>query len=120
MCDAFQIMKLRHVTAGRLTIFLDRLIILGGTFALLGAGSVFAGAAGTWAFRLPMPWAIVTYLVYWPYEIAMVLLPKSLRSDIFDKHLGLFVFGLPMLGWGLIGIGLALWTAPRDTDGRLD
>lgn len=104
-------MKPRHVTADRLTIFVDRLIILGGMFALLGAGSPFVEI---WLYRVPMPWAIVTYLVYWPYAIVMLLLPKNLRSNFLDKFPYLYVFGLPMLGWGLIGIGLALWTAPRE------
>jgi len=108
------IVKSRHAAADRLTIFVDRLIILGGMFALLGACSVLAAPAVIWLNRLPMPWAIVTYLVYWPYAIVMLLLPKNLRSNFLDKFFYLYVFGLPMLGWGLIGIGLALWTAPRD------
>jgi hypothetical protein len=105
-------MKLRHFPAEMLTIFVDRLIILGGMFALLGAGSVFVAI---WLYMVPMPWRVVVYLAYWPYEI-MLLLPTNLRSDVFDAFPYLYVFGLPMLGWGLVGIGVALWTAPRDTN----
>jgi hypothetical protein len=91
--------------------------ICGGIFALVGAclavGAFIVGIAATGLKAVPMPWAIVSYLAYWPYMILLQLLPENLLTSFFGTFPLLYVFGLPMLGWALIGIGLGKLTAPR-------
>jgi len=86
-------------------------------FAVVGAGVAFAyffvGIAYTGVKAVPMPWAILGYLVNWPFMILMLILPENLSNSL-SNNFWLGTFGLPMLGWALFGIGLEAWRARRD------
>ena len=96
-----------------------RITICGGIFALIGAvfavGAFVVGIASTGLKAVPMPWAIVSYLAYWPYMILLRILPESILLSFFGTFPLLYIFGLPMLGWGLIGLGLGRLMTPRES-----
>jgi len=98
---------------------LSRAAICAGIFALIGAafavGAFIVGIAATGLRVVPMPWAIVSYLAYWPYMILLRILPESILLSFFGTFPLLYIFGLPMLGWGLIGLGLGRLMTPRES-----
>lgn len=105
-------MNLRQPTDSRITIWFLIFALIGAGFA---AGALVVGIASSGLKSVPMPWAIVSYLAYWPYMILLLLLPENLLRSFVDKFPPLYVFGLPMLGWSLIGVGLGRLTAPRES-----
>jgi hypothetical protein len=94
----------------------DRMAIGGVTFGLIGAGLGFGafifGIASSGLKAAPMPFAIVSYLAYWPYMILLLLTPEHLLLSFFETFPMLYLV-LPILGWALIGVGLGAWTGRR-------
>jgi hypothetical protein len=87
-----------------------RTIICGLIFGFIGAGlsvgGFVLGIANSGRNAVPMPWAIISYLAFWPYMVLLLIFPEKLLLAFFGTFPFLYLF-LPIVGWAFVGVVLS-------------
>jgi hypothetical protein len=104
--DNWVSMKPRHAAA---------LALVGQSCLIFGVASLLLSMVGlflAFAYGNDSVWALVViYVAFWPNLLLSLFLPNVWYA-LFFAPIG-FIFGIPLVGWALLGIPAGLWRAKR-------
>jgi hypothetical protein len=91
------------------------LALVGQSCLILGVASLLLSMVGLFLVgeygNDSMLASAIVYIVFWPHLLLSFFLPNEWRG-LFIAPIG-FIFGFPLVGWGLLGIPMGLWRARR-------
>jgi hypothetical protein len=97
-------MKTRHAAA---------LALVGQSCLIFGVASLLLSMVGlflAFAYGNDSVWALVVIsIAFWP-NLALFLIWPNSASLLLLAPIG-FIFGIPLVGWALLGIPMGLWRA---------
>lgn len=79
----------------------------------LGIGAFIVAIAFSGYNSVFGPFIFVSYLALWPYLLLRAVVPEQLLRTFFARAPLLYLPGLPIFGWGLLGIPIGWWRASR-------
>lgn len=91
------------------------LALVGQSCLIFGVASLLLSMVGlslAFAYENDSIWALVViYIAFWP-NLALSLFLPNVGEALFIAPIG-FIFGIPLVGWALLGIPAGLWRAKR-------